>query len=1787
MKLVTDNVLCVHQTLFALVLASFLLLHPFSSADTINSLWTGGGDGLNWSDDANWSPAVVPNNAADTYDVTINSTTVNVDGYFQVDTINTDSLALILIDASQRLDLINAISTSTHNGIINLANQNPNDVAYLGILGTVTIEGSGRIQFGSSNLNQIVDVGAGQLTIGGNQRVETTNSGNSAGQILVATINNGTIAADTGEIKILSPVINNNLLTAINAGTLILNGIIATNDESTEGNPDTVIGKITIDEESVLKVVNSSIIGGAIDGGGEIEISGHSFFKGSDMTINEITTTIGANDRLDLIGNIDSTGHIIKLENDKDTGEIALLVIYETVNLTGTGAIQFATSNQNQISYTGLIGNYKLNLGVDQIIETTGSGSKGEIYVPILNDGLISADNGEILIQTIGVINTLTNNSEVKAVNGGVLNLNSASIVNNEGANPDPDSAIGKITIDATSVLNLTNARIIGGTIEGGGNINVGGNSVLDGAGMTINNITTTITENERLDLIGNFTSANHIIKLANDKDTGEIALLVIYETVNLTGTGAIQFTTGNRNIISYDGPIGNFKLNLGVDQVIETTGSGSKGEIYVPILNDGLISADNGEILIQTIGVINTLTNNSEVKAVNGGVLNLNSASIVNNEGANPDPDSAIGKITIDATSVLNLTNARIIGGTIEGGGNINVGGNSVLDGAGMTINNITTTITENERLDLIGSFTSANHIIKLANDKDTGEIALLMIYETVNLTGTGAIQFTTGNQNIISYDGPIGNFKLNLGADHVIQTTGVGSKGEIYVPIFNDGRLSADNGRIMIATSGINNTITNNNILEAVNGGTLAIVNTVVENADGNINITGSALKLDGTTINNSGGALNFAGTSTFEFTNSRINGGLIDAATNVNVDINGTSTFDGEGLVINNLTSIIGANDRLDLIGDINSTNHIIKLANNGVSGEIAQLVIIDTVNLTGTGAIQFTTENRNLISYTGPSGFYELNLGAGQVIRTTGVGSKGEIYVPSLINDGLISANDGLIRVISPAAITNNATMEAISNGSLSLESVSIYNDTSDEIITDITTGTITIDDTSTLHVFNSTIVGGTLNGGGNINIDGSSHFDGSGMNIANLTTTIGANDSLRLTGNFTQENHIIRLADQNEEGDVADLGILGGVLLAGSGSGGNEIQFTTPNQNRVINYGSGKLTIDDNQRILTTGLRSSGLIYVNLENNGYVSADGGAIELSSHTAINNNVIEAINNGTLKINSHVVINDESNGDDIVDTVFGSIHIDNSSQLNLTYGTIIGGAIHGGGNVHVDGSSHYDGTQGMDILNITTRIGANVALVLHGDISQENHLIKLADQNGAGDVADLGISGTVSLSGINTGGNEIQFTTPNQNRIIDHGSGVLAIDAHQTITTTGNGSSGLIYVNLENNGVVSADAGDIEFSSYPVTNNNLIQAINAGTLEMNSSTVNNQNGSILIAPGSLLSLNSAAITGGNVTNNGHLNMFNSTISGGTFTDNSPESIDVSGTNHLGGTVTFNGSNVTVMPFSSLTLDEGGEFINNGSVHGEFLSAVYVNDDVTGTGNWSTNGGSLNFALESNVSTSGNLFIDNGGQLNAAGTLLTGQDLLLTSGAGGESSLYVNEKLSLSGSLVFDSQNEGTWNWNVGSTLEFTGGVDAVIGDWENWSSLEIGGFDFGDQEIGYANGNFYLPTLMIGSRSHLYLENLLDNGNLAGSGGYFEALYVDNLIFSDALGLLNLNNLNLYYHNLTGNAGQIINVFVNQAIPEPSTYVLFALVLFAIAGYRRFHNYRRSTSSNEGIC
>jgi len=222
------------------------------------------------------------------------------------------------------------------------------------------------------------------------------------------------------------------------------------------------------------------------------------------------------------------------------------------------------------------------------------------------------------------------------------------------------------------------------------------------------------------------------------------------------------------------------------------------------------------------------------------------------------------------------------------------------------------------------------------------------------------------------------------------------------------------------------------------------------------------------------------------------------------------------------------------------------------------------------------------------------------------------------------------------------------------------------------------------------------------------------------------------------------------------------------------------------------------------------------------------------------------------------------------------------------------------------------------------------------------------------------------------------------------------------------------------------------------------------------------------------------------------------------------------------------------------------------------------------TGTGSWIADGGVID--VMGDVETTGDVSALHGGSLKVD-TTMSARNLLVDD----TSSLDIEGVLRVAQNVDFDGPNAGRWHFGSSASLQTNGPGGASVGAWGAWQSFEAAGRDLGLVAAGFANDNFYLPELVVGSDGRLVLRDRRDNGNRA-SGGH-EAVYVDTLVFSDSLGLLDLNGIDLYYNHLVGSPDQIIDV----AVPEPSLAWLVACALVGLlVGHAKSSKASRGESS-----
>jgi hypothetical protein len=270
-----------------------------------------------------------------------------------------------------------------------------------------------------------------------------------------------------------------------------------------------------------------------------------------------------------------------------------------------------------------------------------------------------------------------------------------------------------------------------------------------------------------------------------------------------------------------------------------------------------------------------------------------------------------------------------------------------------------------------------------------------------------------------------------------------------------------------------------------------------------------------------------------------------------------------------------------------------------------------------------------------------------------------------------------------------------------------------------------------------------------------------------------------------------------------------------------------------------------------------------------------------------------------------------------------------------------------------------------------------------------------------------------------------------------------------------------------------------------------------------------------------------------------------------------------DVAGAATLDGPVEIGASGSVIATGNNpIVFDQPGS-VNNGVIEAAGGSVI-VNEDITGAGRFGIG----------NDTTLGGLTVANGKNISADLINVVNGTFRLNGGVARANSILVEvgANLILASTLSTDRltiglTDESAWNPSATTIVQMTGGEGAAIGDWSDWGVLEIAGLDQGDDPTGFQD-NFEIPILEIGPGASVFLRDFIDNGNRAGPGGESEALYVETLVFSDSFSRLNLNGLNLYFNELQGDTGQIINTVV----PVPPAIWLFGSAIAGLAWLRR---------------
>src|ERR1700733_2143025 len=317
-------------------------------------------------------------------------------------------------------------------------------------------------------------------------------------------------------------------------------------------------------------------------------------------------------------------------------------------------------------------------------IGTAGTGDP----ILLLDDGTV-VSSGALIVGSVGTLEVgaggatlndvlVFNSNVIEVLADGILDVDLGTTIINFGAT---------ITVDGSAALDLDGATIAGGILSGDGTIATeGGVSTLEG--VAINSITTVdATDGTVLDLSGAIVN-NGIIAL---NSSGDATQLEISGNVLIEGSGQVALTDNIHNAIVSDG------LPATLTNSNTITGSGTIGDAFLTLVNDGTINATGENPLI-----IDTGANTATSAGPEGSHWSVGSLEVTN--------DSA-GVLEASAGHTLQIDDNVLNNGLIESG---NAVGTSIamVNVAGNITGTGSIDIFDNAKLEIGGSVSSGQTV-------------------------------------------------------------------------------------------------------------------------------------------------------------------------------------------------------------------------------------------------------------------------------------------------------------------------------------------------------------------------------------------------------------------------------------------------------------------------------------------------------------------------------------------------------------------------------------------------------------------------------------------------------------------------------------------------------------------------------------------------------------------------------------------------------------------------------------------------------------------------------------------------------------------------------------------------------------------------------------------------------------------------------------------------------------------------------------------------------------------
>jgi len=463
--------------------------------------------------------------------------------------------------------------------------------------------------------------------------------------------------------------------------------------------------------------------------------------------------TINNAQSLSLFGNIENEGMV--LVNSVAGNSSTSLFFEETASVTGSGKVVLNGFGPRAriASETGMF----LTQGALHTIE-----GNGQIESELVNDGVVSAN---VIANKLSLLdNPKTNNSVMRAINGGVLDISGITLT---------QGPFGVISADGLdSEVQLTGCTVVGGSFAGsnGGDISVTNASTLDGVETTCSiRVENSHTLNIRNSLINNAEIT------VNPVSGGLATSMMFLDSSSLEGMGSVVLN-GFGVRASIDTAPGEVLFHHG-GHTIE-----GQGQIQAELINNGLVSANS--VATSLVLMENDKVNNGVMEAVGGAVLGVSGITVRQQLDASEGAEAYLGLIIADGLDSM-----------------IQLSGCTIVDGQLMTVNQGSAVVTCATTLDDVGFSGDINVLSSHRLIIKEGTTASGLI--TINpVNGEAITSLEWGDNMILEGDATIllagfgARSQLSAGLD--VKQGGIGDgirlvgSGQIAINFINNGTIA-----------------------------------------------------------------------------------------------------------------------------------------------------------------------------------------------------------------------------------------------------------------------------------------------------------------------------------------------------------------------------------------------------------------------------------------------------------------------------------------------------------------------------------------------------------------------------------------------------------------------------------------------------------------------------------------------------------------------------------------------------------------------------------------------------------------------------------------------------------------------------------------------------------------------------------------------------------------------------------------------------------------------------------